>query len=137
MVMHLSSIGSKGHDMDWETVRMKAADVQAEGRKQVQINGSTIVVFAFNNGFVAYHDVCPHQGGPVCSKGSLFPDYTARIAEDGRVTPYFEEGGEKVLACPWHGWEFYLESGRCLADKSKQLRAAKVAQEGDELVISP
>lgn len=30
--------------------------------------------------------------------------------------------GERVLRCPWHGWEFDLESGRCLDDDS--LRAA-------------
>lgn len=119
-----------------KNVSVEAAEVESNGRLEVDVDGARIVVFARNGEFVAYHDVCPHQGGPVCSKGELFRFYTARVAEDGKVENYFEEGGEKVIACPWHGWEFDLDSGRCLADKTYGLRRAKVAKDGDKLIIS-
>jgi nitrite reductase (NADH) small subunit len=122
--------------MSATSVKLKASEVESAGRLTVQVDGQSIVVFAFAGGFVAYHDVCPHQGGPVCSEGSLFPYYTARINERGRAEPYFEEGGEKVIACPWHGWEFQLEDGQCLADRSKWLRTAKVIQDGEDLTIT-
>ena len=118
------------------SVRIPTEDVLRDGRATLQVGGQRVIVFAHDDDFVAYVDVCPHMGGPVCSQGSLHPFYTARVLEDGRVEPYFAEGGERVIACPWHGWEYDLSNGRSLADASKSLRAATVVRDSDELVVS-
>lgn len=118
------------------TVRVSRDAVRDAGRLRVQVEEQSVVVFALDGGFVAYVDVCSHLGGPVCSQGTLHPFYTARVEEDGTVEPYFAPGGERVIACPWHGWEYDLTDGHCLADQSKSLRAAKVIQDRDELVVS-
>lgn len=60
---------------------------------------------------------CPHMGAPVCR---------------GRVTPLVDEalpraalrcaGDDAVLSCPWHGWEFRIDSGVAVADSHYRLR---------------
>ncbi|MPZ88070.1 MAG: Rieske 2Fe-2S domain-containing protein [Nitriliruptorales bacterium] len=122
--------------MATDSARIRTEDVRRDGRAALQVGGQRVVVFSLGGDFVAYVDACPHLGGPVCSRGSLHPFYTARVEEDGRVEPYFAEGGERVLACPWHGWEYDLRNGQCLADGTKWLRAATVVHDSDELIIS-
>lgn len=43
---------------------------------------------------------------------------------------------ELHLVCPWHAWEFELESGRCAADPSLSLRKFPVKVEGDRVLSS-
>lgn len=122
--------------MATQSARIRADVVRRDGRATLQVGGQRVVVFPLDDQFVAYVDVCAHLGGPVCSQGSRHPFYTARIEPDGRVEPYFADGGERILACPWHGWEYDLGSGQCLADGTKRLRAASVEHDRDELVVS-
>jgi 3-phenylpropionate/trans-cinnamate dioxygenase ferredoxin subunit len=57
---------------------------------------------------------CPHHGAPLC-----FGSVRDRVAgPPGR----YELEGTRVLRCPWHGWEFDLESGLCRDEPS--MRAA-------------
>lgn len=119
-----------------DRVVISADEVRSAGRKQVVINGQPVVVFSMEDGFVAYRDACPHQGGPVCSRGSLHPFLTARVGDDGRPEERFENGAEAIIACPWHGWEFWVETGRAVADASKSLSAAHVVSRGDQLIVT-
>jgi nitrite reductase/ring-hydroxylating ferredoxin subunit len=53
---------------------------------------------------------CPHQGGPL-SRGQLtYPTYAA-VPGDMAV-----DRGRPAVSCPWHGWEFDLDTGRALVD---------------------
>ncbi len=59
-------------------------------------------------GIRAVRNTCPHRGAPVCQGtlgGTMLPSPRG-------VLDYGLEGA--VLRCPWHGWEFDLESGRAL-----------------------
>ena len=42
----------------------------------------------------------------------------------------YELAGKRTLRCPWHGWEFDLESGACLDEPT--LRAAVYPVRVDE-----
>ena len=43
---------------------------------------------------------------------------------------------DRVIRCPWHGWEFDLETGRSLLEpKRVGLKTYRVTQEGDEVVL--
>lgn len=61
----------------------------------VEHHGFTLAVFNAGGGrFYAFGAVCPHEDGPLA---------------DGWIE------GEAVV-CPWHGFDYDLQSGRCLVD---------------------
>jgi nitrite reductase (NADH) small subunit len=92
------------------------ADLESDGHVVARVGGREIGVLR-DRGTGAVHGLrnrCPHHGGPLCLG-------TVRERLAGPPGGY-ELTGRKVLRCPWHGWEFDLETGRCLDDPS--LRAA-------------
>jgi nitrite reductase/ring-hydroxylating ferredoxin subunit len=53
-------------------------------------------------------NVCPHRGAPVCRGtigGTMLPSAPGELI-------YANDG--KVLKCPWHGYEFDIETGASL-----------------------
>jgi nitrite reductase (NADH) small subunit len=81
-----------------------AMRIVAIGRRQVGIiRDERGAVHAILN-------VCPHRGAPVC-KGTL--GGTMLPSEPGKLV-YGNDG--KVLKCPWHGYEFDIETGASLFD---------------------
>jgi nitrite reductase/ring-hydroxylating ferredoxin subunit len=72
------------------------------GRRQVGILRSEgDVVHAVLN-------ICPHRGAPVCKGkigGTMLPSAPGELV-------YGNDG--KVLKCPWHGYEFDIETGASL-----------------------
>jgi len=65
-------------------------DELPEGRvAQVTCDGTTVAMTHYEGEYHALNNACPHQGGPL-GEGSI---------EDG------------LLRCPWHGWDFYPDSG--------------------------
>jgi nitrite reductase/ring-hydroxylating ferredoxin subunit len=75
-------------------------------RKIVKAGPRSIGVFNVEGEFFAIRNRCPHQGGPLCL-GRLSP--WAIATGPGKVTM---EGPPRLVACPWHGWEYDLETGQ-------------------------
>lgn len=93
-----------------------AQELEREGRVVARVGGRELgVVRDPRTG--ALHGIrnrCPHHGGPLC---------LGRVQERHTGTPgTYSLTGRAVLRCPWHGWEFDLETGRCLDDPG--MRAA-------------
>ena len=43
---------------------------------------------------------------------------------------------ERVIRCPWHGWEFDLETGRSLLEPERYgLRTFRVTEDGGDVVL--
>ena len=115
---------------------MVVLEAFADGeRRTVEVDGVPVTVFNLGDRYVAYVDRCLHQGGPVCSRGTLHPLLTAEIEASGEVREYFAEGS-RVIACPWHGWEYDLETGEALWNRARRLRPAKVEVDGGEVRVS-
>ena len=90
-------------------------ELEREGRVVARVGGREIgVLRAGDGGLVAVRNRCPHHGAPL-GRGQL----VERL--DGGPGRY-ALSGRTVLRCPWHGWEFDLESGACLVDET--IRAA-------------
>lgn len=82
----------------------------------VHLDRQIVGVFNVAGTIYVYEDRCPHQGGPVCH--GVVGD-TLRTTGDMRP-PAWVDGGE-VLACPWHGMEFSLRSGKSLMMQGMRL----------------
>ena len=92
------------------------AELQAAGRLVARVGGREVGVLwdAATGTAHGVRNRCPHSGAPLC---------LGRVRErEAGVPGEYELAGERVLRCPWHGWEFDLASGACLDDPA--LRAA-------------
>ena len=92
-----------------------AADLERTGRLVARVNGREIGVVAEPDGTPhGIRNRCPHHGGPLC---------LGRVGERVEGGPgRYELAGRRTLRCPWHGWEFDLETGVCVDEPG--LRAA-------------
>ena len=68
------------------------------------VRGTEIAVFNVDGNFYALDSLCPHLGGPLVA---------------GTV-----EGN--VVTCPWHRWQFNLETGICPVNPSFSARSYPV-----------
>lgn len=85
------------------------ADFDDTDRIVTEVSGREIAVFQLDGTFHALANYCVHQGGPVC-EGMV----SGTLTVDGeRALDY--ESENLVVACPWHGWEFDIETGNHLA----------------------
>ena len=73
-----------------------------------------VMLVRHGDDFFALLDTCPHQGARLsdgCVTGT-----TLKCRVGGPLT--YGRAGE-LVRCPWHGWQFELESGRSLFDPMK------------------
>ena len=100
-------------------------------RKIVRIGGREIGVFNSGGTLFAMRNSCPHQGAPLC----LGPVTGTTLPSAPGEYIWGKEG--RILRCPWHGWEFDMETGVGLYDPYRHERVAtyEVRVEGDEVVL--
>ena len=91
------------------------ADIPPGTGKPVDVGGVKVALFNVDGKFHAIDNTCPHQGGPL-GEGFL----------QGRV-----------VTCPFHFWQFDIQTGRCpeFPDARVSRFAVKVA--GGEISVSP
>jgi nitrite reductase (NADH) small subunit len=81
-------------------------DLPAGKFARFEIGGVDVGVIRLPNGEVrAIRNFCPHKGAPICRGivGGTWPP-----SEPGKLE--FDRAGE-VLVCPWHGFEYDLDTG--------------------------
>jgi nitrite reductase/ring-hydroxylating ferredoxin subunit len=108
------------------------ADFPVGSHRVVKAGTQEIGVFNVNGTLHALVNVCPHQYGPVCS-GPVGGEMTCNAGTGWKF--HWGRDGE-ILTCPWHGLEFDLATGHCLAAKELRVRKCKVAVVDGEVRIS-
>lgn len=89
-------------------------ELEPGGLRAVSVDGIAVVVVRSPDGKVyALRDNCSHAGAPL-SRG------TVRRMIAGDKTGEYKLTHRYVLRCPWHGFEFSLEDGRCPADPARE-----------------
>lgn len=78
-----------------------------------EADGLPIALFNVNGEIHATDNACAHQGGPL-GEGFL---------ED------------KVVTCPWHGWQFDVTTGACAASPDITVPKYNVKVEGDDILV--
>ena len=112
-----------------------ASLVPEESGLLVRLGGYEVGVFRLHDGYVAYENVCLHQGGPVCS--GVVIGKVEQVLRDDKTVAFERESTEEIhVICPWHGWEYDLATGECATDRRLRLRRFEVEVVGDELYVS-
>ncbi|WP_208757066.1 Rieske (2Fe-2S) protein [Bradyrhizobium nanningense] len=109
-----------------------ASDFPPGSHRIVQVRTQEVGVFNVNGNLHALVNVCPHQYGPVCD-GPVGGEMRCN-ASTGWKFQWSRDG--EILICPWHGLEFDLTTGRCLAPKEMRLRKCKVNVVEGEVRVS-
>ena len=89
------------------------AEVKPDQAIVVEVNGKTLALFNVDGAFHAIDNTCVHRGGPL-GEGDVHG---------------------KVLACPWHGWQFDVTTGECVKNPSAKVEVYQVKVEGDEIKV--
>jgi nitrite reductase/ring-hydroxylating ferredoxin subunit len=103
------------------------SDLAQEGRLIARVGGREVGVVGAGGELHALRNRCPHHGGPLCLG-------TVRNREAGAPGRY-QPSSRIVLRCPWHGWEFDLESGRCLDEPAMRVAVYDVRVEGGRVLV--
>jgi nitrite reductase/ring-hydroxylating ferredoxin subunit len=96
-----------------------ASEITPGQRKIVEIEGRNVGVFNVDGKYYALLDRCPHAGARLCSFGSISGSAEAE-APDTAIS--YKPG--VFLKCPWHQWEFSLDTGQSYFD-SGSMRVRK------------
>ena len=93
-------------------------------RRIVNAGVRSVGVFRVDDRFYALRNLCPHQGGPLC-RGRVAPWIASAGPGDMRT-----EDQRMLIACPWHGWEYDLETGQSFMGPGEtRVKAYEVAIE--------
>ncbi|HZU17412.1 MAG TPA: Rieske 2Fe-2S domain-containing protein [Candidatus Dormibacteraeota bacterium] len=98
----------------------------------VRVGGREIGVFNIGGRFYGLPNLCPHQTGPLCESKRCHGTTVAR-PETGWRTEWGMEG--EVISCPWHGLEYHVPTGRCLAFPEIKLRTYMVEVRDGQVVV--
>lgn len=89
-------------------------DLPPNGALEVEHDGRIYALFNVGGTIRAIDGLCAHQGGPL-AEGAL-------------------EG--TVVTCPWHGWQFDVESGRSLLSDRIRQATFEVRVEGRDVLVA-
>jgi nitrite reductase/ring-hydroxylating ferredoxin subunit len=111
----------------------KATDLK-DGDRRIVVSGKHEVgVFFKDNAYFAYSNFCVHSGGPAC-EGLMINRVVDIIAPD-RTYQGQTFSDEVHFACPWHGYEYELKTGECVADRRLKLRKYDVVRRGEDIYV--
>ncbi|MPZ88914.1 MAG: Rieske 2Fe-2S domain-containing protein [Nitriliruptorales bacterium] len=112
----------------------RISDFDHERRNTIEVNGREVVVLRNNGRFYALENNCLHMGGPV-GEGMLMGKVEAVLTEDKRCLGDRFSEEEIHIVCPWHGWEYDIDTGEFAGDRKRRLRRYDVTTRGDEVYV--
>ncbi len=118
----------KREKRQWPVARASA--IPPGERQFVEVKGHSVAIFNVGGEFIAVLNLCPHELAPVCRGrvgGTTLPSPPGEYR-------WGREG--EILACPWHGWEFDLLSGKALTDARVRLRRYPTTVTDDTIYIT-
>lgn len=91
----------------------------------VRAGNREVGVFNIGGELHAIPNLCPHQRGPLCD--GLVSGTIDVGPHTGWELAWIWDG--EVVSCPWHGLEFHVPTGRCVAFADIRLRRYEVLVE--------
>ena len=110
-----------------------ASEIPIGGRRIVEDSAAGVAIGVFNiaGRLFAVKNVCPHQGAPLC-QGTIHA--THRPSDVHTFDPAL---ADRILRCPWHGWEFDIITGKGLYDRDSRVATypVEIDEKGDVIVL--
>lgn len=98
--------------MAWYQV-CNVEDVPLSAGREFMVAGRVLAVFRTGESMFAVDGMCAHQGGPI-AQGTL---------------------NEKCVTCPWHGWQYDVETGSNVLTKRKMLDTFPIELRGETVWV--
>ena len=89
------------------------ADVKPGSGIVAEVRGKALAIFNIDGTFHAIDNTCVHRGGPL---------------GEGDV-------GGTIVTCPWHGWQYDVTTGTCVANPAAKVERYEVAIEGADVKV--
>lgn len=106
-------------------------DLPPGSRVTLRTTGRRGIIMLNHDGTLyAVNSLCPHQLAPL-DQGEV----TGANVGTGVVGEFTRNFEGRILRCPWHRWEFDLETGACLAEPRRRVRTYEVHDEDTEFVV--
>lgn len=105
------------------------SEVQSGEPKISKIKGKEIGLFFVGGKYYAVLNHCPHEGAPMCTGkvgGLVTSEGPGKLGYDP---------GRKILSCPWHHWEFDLETGLAIAAIRQKIKTYPVKTESGRVWV--
>jgi nitrite reductase (NADH) small subunit len=99
--------------------------------RMVKAGRREIGVFNVDGNFYALPNLCTHQLGPLC-KGKVSGTIVCSKETEWKLQWGFEN---EIVTCPWHGMEYHIPTGTCLAFPEIRLRSYEVWVENEEVKV--
>jgi nitrite reductase/ring-hydroxylating ferredoxin subunit len=112
----------------------KLSEFKDGDRRIVFAGDNEIGVFRHDGEFYAYSNFCLHQGGPAC-EGLTIAKVEERLRPDKTSMGLYFSESEMHFVCPWHGMEYDMKTGECVANRKLRLKKYKTLQKGDDLYV--
>ncbi len=111
---------------------MNESEIAEGSNRIVTLNDIEIGIFKVKGKLYAYRNVCPHDGGPVCT-GTITGSLVQGPQTEWKLK--WDREGE-ILYCPWHGSDFDICTGEALSRKPLRLKSYPVKVEGGKIKIT-
>ena len=99
--------------MDGFVKMASLGEVPPGSAKEIEHDGRIVALFNVGGTISAIDGICPHQGGPLA---------------DGPL-----EG--TCVTCPWHGWQFDVNTGKSSINARIKQQVYEVKLEGDDIWV--
>jgi len=110
--------------MAWQSA-FPCEELPEGAMKLHSIGKRDIGVFRHRGKLYAALNFCPHAGAPVCMGEIDHPIFTD---EPGGKT--VRNSDRPTIRCPWHHWEFDLQTGKSLCPISPRIKVYAVKEDG-------
>lgn len=97
----------------------------------VQVGRLELGIFNVAGTFYALPNLCTHQLGPLC-QGKVTGTLVSS-AETAWTLQWDYEN--EIVTCPWHGLEYRITTGQCLAFPEIRLRSYEVWVEDEQVKV--
>lgn len=88
-------------------------ELPSGARKIVTVSGRSVGIFRIGDDYFAVRNRCPHKGAPLCL------GLQRGLVTSSQRGEYLIEHQDRIIACPWHGWEFDLATGSSVFNPHK------------------